>query len=535
MGRSRHMRDTDEQEMTEMAEERMTIGIPKEPYDYQMRVSVAPQNIERLLKLGYEVLVQRGAGAKADFHDAEYEAQGARIVDAAEAWGADAVVCMNTPPAEQLGLIKRGALLVTRVNPRANPQLLDVFAEMGITVLALDCVPRISRAQSIDVLSSMMSIAGYRAVVEAADEFGRLFPGQVTAAGKMPPARVYVIGAGVAGLSAIGTASSMGAVVAATDVRPEVYDQVESLGGEFIEIPVKQESTDGYAKEMTEDEQQIALRLYAEQAAKSDIIITTAQIPGRPSPLLLTEEAVLGMKPGSVIVDMGASDLGSNTALTKVDQAVRTPNGVTILGYTNLANRLPAQASQMFGQNVVNLFKLLTPEKDGRCRLDEEDEVVRGMTITLDGAITWPPPPVAVSAAPEPQQAQAEGDAAAKPEPPSRWKGLWWKALLGILAVVLIVAAPASMANHFIVFMLAVVVGFYVITAVTHSLHTPLMSVTNAISGIIIVGAILLAGTANPVVTALAFIAMVIASINIFGGFLVSHRMLKMFQRSSDE
>lgn len=518
-----------------MAETRMTIGVPKEPYAYQMRVSVAPQNVERLLKLGYEVLVQHDAGVKADLFDEQYVAQGARIVDAEQAWGADVVVCMNTPPDEQLAQIRPGALLITRVNPRANPQLLDKFQSMGITVLALDCVPRISRAQSLDVLSSMMSIAGYKAVIEAADSFGRLFPGQVTAAGKMPPARVYVIGAGVAGLSAIGTASSMGAVVAATDVRPEVFDQVESLGGEFIEIPVKQESTDGYAKEMSTDEQSIAQRLYAEQAAKSDIIITTAQIPGRPSPLLLTADAIYNMRPGSVIVDMGASEQGSNTELTKVDQVVTTENGVTIIGYTNLANRLPAQASQMFGQNVANLFKLITPQKDGRYELDEEDEVVRGMTITLDGQITWPPPPVSVSAAQAPQQAQAAP--AAKPEeaPVPRWRKLWWKVVLAALAILLIAVAPASMANHFIVFMLAVVVGFYVITAVTHSLHTPLMSVTNAISGIIIVGAILLAGTGNMVVTVLAFIAMVIASINIFGGFLVSQRMLKMFQRSSDK
>ncbi len=518
-----------------MSEKKMTIGIPKEPYGYQMRVSVAPQNIERLLKLGYEVLVQHDAGVKADLYDEQYVAQGARIVDEAAAWGADVVVCMNTPPDEQLAQMHPGALLITRVNPRANPQLLDKFESMGITVLALDCVPRISRAQSLDVLSSMMNIAGYKAVIEAADSFGRLFPGQVTAAGKMPPARVYVIGAGVAGLSAIGTASSMGAIVAATDVRPEVFDQVESLGGEFIEIPVKQESSDGYAREMSSDEQSLAQQLYAEQAAKSDIVITTAQIPGRPSPLLLTAEAIHNMKPGSVIVDMGASEQGSNTELTKVDEAITTDNGVTIIGYTNLANRLPAQASQMFGQNVVNLFKLITPQKDGCYHLDEEDEVVRGMTITRDGQITWPPPPVSVSAAPAPQQAQPAAAAQAEAAPQPRWKKLWWKVLLAALAVVLIAVAPASMANHFIVFMLAVVVGFYVITAVTHSLHTPLMSVTNAISGIIIVGAILLAGTGNMMVTVLAAIAMVIASINIFGGFLVSHRMLKMFQRSSDE
>lgn len=360
----------------------------------------------------------------------------------------------------------------------------------------------------------------------------------MTAAGKVPPANVYIIGVGVSGLAAIGTASSMGAQVYATDVRPEVADQVESLGGTFVEIPVRQKSTDGYAKEMTGDEQARVRQVYAEQAAKSDIIITTAQVPGRPSPLLLDEEAIAGMRSGSVIVDLGASELGSNTALTVPDEMIRTDNDVTIIGYRNLPDKLPEQASQLFGNNVVNLFKLLTPQKDGKVVLNEDDEVIRAMTVCIDGKIMWPPPPVNVSAvtpaAEEAEVAKAKTQAGEQQER-SATKGLWWKILLGILGIALILCAPSEMQGHFVVFELAVVVGFYVITSVTHTLHTPLMSVTNAISGIIIVGAILQIASPDPLIQALAFIAIVIASINIFGGFLVTNRMLKMFQRSSDE
>jgi len=405
---------------------------------------------------------------------------------------------------------------------------------MGITALAMDAVPRISRAQSLDVRSSMMNVAGYRAVIEAANEFGRTFTGQVTAAGKTQPAKVYVIGVGVAGLAAIGTAGSMGAQVSATDVRPEVADQVESLGGTFVEIPVKQQSSDGYAKALDEEQQKLTLAVYTEQAALNDIVITTAAVPGRPAPLLITAEAVAGMKPGSIVVDMGASPLGGNCELSRPGEVVVTDNGVKIVGYTDLPSRMPGQASQLFGQNIVNFLKLATPGKDGVLKLDMDDEVQRGVAVTLDGDIMWPPPPVKVSAAP----AAATETEAAEPEPKpekSAFQKHWWKVLVGILAVVLIVGAPTEMANHFIVFMLACVVGFYVITNVTHSLHTPLMSETNAISGIIIVGALLqIVNFDNPVVVVLAFIAMTIASINIFGGFLVTDRMLKMFERSSE-
>lgn len=514
----------------------MLIGIPKEPYPDQPLVAGSPDTVSKLIKLGYEVCVERTAGVGASYFDDQYEAAGAKMTDAAGAWGADIVLCLDTPPDAELALMKEGATLIARMNPGANPADIEKFKSMGLTALAMDMVPRISRAQSLDVRSSMQNIAGYRAVIEAAEAFGRLFTGQVTAAGKMPPAKVYIIGVGVAGLAAIGTANSMGAVVSATDVRPEVADQVESLGGTFVEIPVKQQSSDGYAKEMSDDEQAAVLEVYRDEAAKNDIVITTAQIPGRPSPLLLTEEAVLGMRPGSVIIDLGASEAGSNCALTVPGQVVTTENGVTIVGHslTSMPAHLPGQASQLYGQNLVNFFKLTTPEKDGNLVLDEDDEVIRGVTVTLQGEGMWPPPPVKVSAAPATPKTEERLASEGATEPAEKKPTLWWKVLLGLIGVLLIVAAPAEMQGHFVVFELSVIVGFYVITGVSHTLHTPLMSVTNAISGIIIVGAILQIGSSDPLIQALAFIAMVIASINIFGGFMVTRRMLKMFERSSE-
>ncbi|WP_165053977.1 MULTISPECIES: Re/Si-specific NAD(P)(+) transhydrogenase subunit alpha [unclassified Adlercreutzia] len=516
----------------------MRIGIPKEPLDGQTLVAASPDTVKKLVKLGYDVCVEEGAGARASYDDAQYRAAGAQVVPAEEAWGADVVTCLDAPPAHELALMRDGATLVARMAPGQRPDLVDELARRGMTALALDMVPRISRAQALDVRSSMMNVAGNRAVIEAASQFGRLFCGQVTAAGKVAPAKVYVIGVGVAGLAAIGAAGSMGAEVYATDVRAEVADQVASLGATFVEIPVKQESADGYARALTDEEQAAVLKTYAEQAAKCDIVITTAQVPGRPAPLLLTEEAVAAMRPGSVIVDMGASSLGGNCPLSRPGEVVTTQNGVKVVGYDDLPSRLPGQSSQLFGQNVVNLMKLVTKAKDGVPVWDMDDEVVRGMTVTLEGAIMWPPPPVKVSAAPA-QKAEpaveAAGDAAPSPKAEkSAFAKHWWKVLLGLLGVALIVAAPSDMASHFIVFELAVVVGFYVITGVSHSLHTPLMSVTNAISGIIVVGALLLVGSDNPVVAALSFVAVAIASINVFGGFLVTRRMLKMFERSND-
>ena len=520
----------------------MLIGIPREALAGQTLVAASPDTVGKLIKLGYDVCVESGAGVAASYPDSQYAEAGAAIVSKEEAWGADIVTCLDTPGEEELALIKNGATFLARMNPYGNPQLIERFEKMGVTALALDMVPRLSRAQALDVRSSMMNVAGYRAVIEAAAAYGRTFAGQVTAAGKVKPANVYIIGVGVAGLAAIGQAGSMGAQVFATDVRAEVADQVESLGGTFVEIPVKQESADGYARPLTEEEQALVLATYTAQAAKSDVVITTAQVPGRPAPLLLTEEAIAGMKPGSVVVDMGASELGGNCPLSKPGEVVVTDNGVTIIGYNDLPSRLPGQSSQLFGQNVVNLMKLVTKAKDGVPVWDMDDEVIRGMTVTLEGAIMWPPPAVKVSAAPK-QEAKADSasgaaagagaDAEAAKET-SAFAKHWWKVLAAALAVLLIVAAPPSMASHFVVFMLACVVGFYVITGVSHSLHTPLMSVTNAISGIIVVGALLQIGSDNPIVMALAFIAVAIASINVFGGFTVTRRMLKMFERSND-
>ena len=519
----------------------MIIGIPKEPRAGQALVAGSPDTVGKLIKLGYDVLVEAGAGANAAYPDDQYEAAGAKIVSAAEAWGADMVVCLDTPPDEQLALMKDGATLIARLSPWGNDELIAKFEKRGMTALAMDAVPRISRAQSLDVRSSMMNVAGYRAVVEAANAFGRTFTGQVTAAGKTQPAKIYVIGVGVAGLAAIGAAGSMGAVVSATDVRPEVADQVESLGGTFVEIPVKQESADGYAKALDEEQQKLTLAVYTEQCAKNDIVITTAQVPGRPAPLLITKEAVAGMKPGSVIVDMGASALGGNCELSRVGEVVTTENGVTIIGYDDLPSRLPGQASQLYGQNIVNFLKLTTPEKNGELVLNMDDEVQRGVTVTLAGEGMWPPPPVNVSAAPKKEEKPESKSVGAgvhgedNDEGSRTVRGLIWKAFLGVAAVALIVAAPPEMVNHFFVFVLACVIGFYVITGVSHTLHTPLMSVTNAISGIIIVGALLqVASSGDIAVLVMATIAIAIASINIFGGFLVTHRMLKMFERSSE-
>ncbi len=517
----------------------MRIGIPREAVEGQPVVAGSPLNVADLKRLGYDVCVESGAGVFASFSDDEYREAGAEIVGTEEAWGADIVLCFESPNEQHAKFIKEGATLIARLNPNVDKDLGERYAARNITALALDAVPRISRAQSLDVRSSMANVSGYRAVIEAAARLGRTFGGQVTAAGKVAPAKVYVIGVGVAGLAAIGVAGSMGAEVYATDVRADVADQVKSLGATFVEIPVKQESSDGYAKALDEDEQARVLEVYAKQAAKSDVVITTAQVPGRPAPLLLTTEAVAGMKPGSVVVDMGASEFGGNCTLSKPNEIVTTDNDVDIIGFQDLYNRLPAQASQLYGQNIVNFLKLTTPGKDGELVLDEDDVVVRGVTVTLGRDIMWPPPPVKVSVTmPEkenvvPKEEQAQ--VAAKEEAERRrFKGAWWKILLAVLALLLMMAAPTEMVGHFFVFALACVVGFYVITNVTHSLHTPLMSETNAISGIIIVGALLLVGSDNPVVVVLSVIAMAIASINIFGGFTVTNRMLKMFERSSE-
>ncbi len=509
----------------------MRIGVPRESRPGETRVAATPKTVEQMRALGYAVFVESGAGARASFEDSAYVRAGADVIDDA-VWNADVLLKVNPPSDAEVGRLRPGQVLVCLLAPALDPDLVEMLAGRGVTALAMDAVPRISRAQSLDVLSSMANIGGYRAVIEAANEFGSFFTGQVTAAGKVPPAKVLVVGAGVAGLAAIGTANSLGAVVRAFDARPEVGEQVESMGAEFLRVDVEDTgpSADGYARETSADFDAKAAALYAAQAADVDIIITTALIPGRPAPRLLTEAMVASMKPGSVIVDMAAAN-GGNVAGTVAGQRVVTDNGVTILGYTDLAGRLPTQASQLFGTNVVNLLKLLTPAKDGELVVDLDDVVQRGMTVVRDGEVLWPPPPVQVSAAPAATPAVAEVVPAPAKEPMSPTRRLAVLAASGTLFLLVAAMSPEPFLGHFLVFMLSVVIGFYVIGNVHHALHTPLMSVTNAISGIIIVGALLQVGHGSVAVSVLAFVGILVASINVFGGFRVTARMLQMFKR----
>ncbi|MFF3573378.1 Re/Si-specific NAD(P)(+) transhydrogenase subunit alpha [Nocardia jiangxiensis] len=507
----------------------MRIGVLREARVGETRVSATPTTVAQLRKLGYEVVVEPGAGELAGFSDAAYAGAGA-TVGTVEA--ADIVFGVNTPTTGQLDSLKSGTTLVAMLNPRLDEAVVQELSLRPITALSMDAVPRISRAQCLDVLSSMANIAGYRAVVEGAHVFGRFFTGQVTAAGKVPPAKVLVAGAGVAGLAAIGTAGSLGAIVYATDPRPEVADQVRSLGGEYLSVESAdvEVSATGYAKEMSDDYNSRAAALYAEQVQEVDIIITTALIPGRPAPTLITSDMVASMKPGSVIVDMAAQN-GGNVEGTVRDEAVTTGNGVTIIGYTDLAGRLPTQASQLYGTNLVNLLKLMTPEKDGRLVLDWEDVVQRSITVVRDGEPAWPPPPVQVSAAPAASSAPVPVEKAAE-KPATQGAKLTRVGIGAVALFVLIAISPAALRVHLTVFALAIVIGYYVIGHVHHALHTPLMSVTNAISGIIVVGALLQIGQRDNVITALSAVAILLAAVNVFGGFAVTRRMLAMFSRS---
>ncbi|KFZ39089.1 NAD(P) transhydrogenase subunit alpha [Shewanella mangrovi] len=507
----------------------MQIGIPRESLAGETRVAATPATVEQLQKLGFEVTVQAGAGALSSFDDKAFEAAGATV--APDVWQADLIFKVNAPTEEEIGLIKDGATLVSFIWPAQNPELVEKLSQRNINVMAMDMVPRISRAQSLDALSSMANIGGYRAVVEAAHEFGRFFTGQITAAGKVPPAKVLVIGAGVAGLAAIGAAGSLGAVVRAFDTRLEVAEQIESMGGQFLKLEFDEDgsSSDGYAKVMSEEFIKAEMALFAEQAKEVDIIVTTALIPGRPAPRLITKEMVDSMKPGSVIVDM-AAQTGGNCEYTKPGELFVTDNGVKVIGYTDLPGRLPAQSSQLYGTNLVNLMKLMCKEKDGNAVLDFEDVVMRNMTVVKAGEVTFPPPAISVSAAPQKPAAKAAPVKDDTPKAPSKLKYILGAlGMVGFAAVASV--APAEFLSHFTVFMLACVVGYYVVWNVSHSLHTPLMSVTNAISGIIVVGALLQIGQGSTLVTALAFVAVLIASINIFGGFTVTQRMLKMFRK----
>lgn len=513
----------------------MQIGIVKEQLPGETRVAATPTSVEQLIKLGFTVVIESGAGAAASFDDAAYEKAGATVAVADQVWQSDLVYKVNAPTDEEMARMKQGATLVSFIWPAQNPELVQKLAERGITVLAMDMVPRISRAQSLDALSSMANIGGYRAVIEAAHHFGRFFTGQITAAGKVPPAKVLVIGAGVAGLAAIGTAGSLGAIVRAFDTRLEVAEQIESMGGQFLKLDFGDEngsSSDGYAKTMSEEFIKAEMALFAEQAKDVDIIITTALIPGKPAPKLITREMVDSMRPGSVIVDMAAA-AGGNCEYTEPGKVITTDSGVKVIGYTDLPGRLPAQSSQLYATNLVNLSKLMSKEKDGQILLDQEDTVFRNMTVVHDGSITYPPPAIQVSAASKPAAAKPEPKPVKPPKSPA------FK--FGVLALVCIVFAwiganaPPEFLSHFTVFVLSCVVGYYVVWNVTHALHTPLMSVTNAISGIIVIGAVVQIGHGSGLVNVLAFIAILIASINIAGGFLVTRRMLKMFMKGKGE
>lgn len=513
----------------------MKIGVPRESLAGENRVAATPKTVPQLLKLGYEVLIEHGAGARSAYPDSTYLEVGAQIVDASAVWDCDIVMALNAPTDAEIAMMHSGATLITFLAPRQKPELTASLAARGVTGMSMDMVPRISRAQSMDALSSMANISGYRAIVEASYAFGRTFGGQVTAAGKVPPAKVFVIGTGVAGLAALGAANSMGAEVYATDVRPETAEQVESMGATFLKVRTGRDdqgvSSDGYAKETSDDYNQRAAELYMEQAQKVDIIVTTAAIPGRPSPKLITAEMVKAMKPGSVIVDLAALG-GGNCELTKPGERHVTDNGVIIIGYTDLPSRLPGQASQLYGTNLVNLMKLATPEKDGQMVIDFEDEVIRNMTVCREGEITFPPPPIQVSAAPKPAAAApVPAEVAPKKEPKPWWVSFSMVAVLSIALIALLTVAPSSFVSLFGVFALALVVGYYVVWNVTAALHTPLMSVTNAVSGIILVGAISQLGNENMAIKIIAMLAVLIASINVFGGFTVTQRMLTMFRK----
>ncbi|MGP1923891.1 MAG: Re/Si-specific NAD(P)(+) transhydrogenase subunit alpha [Arsenophonus sp. NEOnobi-MAG3] len=509
----------------------MHIGVPKERITNEARIAVTPLTVKQLIKLGFSVVIEREAGQLASFEDVVYEQAGAKIVEQQSVWNADIILKVNAPLEAEIVLIKKGAILICFIWPIQHPDLMKKLAARKITVLAMDAVPRISRAQSLDALSSMENVAGYRAVVEAAYQFGRFFTGKITAAGKVPPAKVMVIGVGVAGLAAIGAAGSLGAIVRAFDTRPEVKEQVQSMGAEYLELNLKQDQafSDDYAKEMSEAFIQAEMALFAKQAKEVDIIITSALMPGKPALKLITKEMVDSMNPGSVIVDLAAQS-GGNCELTQEDKLIVTDRNVKIIGYTDLPNRLATQSSQLYATNIVNLIKLLCKENNGQLVINFDDIVVRAVTLIKEGEITWPSPLIPVS-----QEPQTKNQLIKYEEKVALKKiSSWLKCISLLLAIILFSGfahiAPKEFLSHFTVFALSCVIGYYVVWNVSHSLHTPLMSVTNAISGIIMVGAMLQIGSGGWV-TFFSFIAVLIASINIFGGFTVTQRMLKMFRK----
>ncbi len=523
----------------------MKIGAPKEVASGEARVAMTPQSALDLQKLGHTCLIQKGAGEAAGFSDAAYKEAGVEVTSGASVWSdAEVVVKVQPPTNAEASKLSDDQTLISFFYPAANEKLMETAKSKGASVIAMDMVPRISRAQKMDALSSMANIAGYRAVIEAGNNFGRFFTGQVTAAGKVPPAKVLIVGAGVAGLAAVGTATSLGAITYAFDVRPEVAEQIESMGAEFVYLDFDEETTDGaetggYAAVSSPEFAAAQLAKFREIAPDIDIVITTALIPNRDAPLLWTKDMVEMMKPGSVIVDL-AAERGGNCELTEKDKKIVSDNGVTIVGYTDFPSRMATQSSLLYATNIRHMLTDLTPEKDGVVNHDMEDDVIRGATVTHKGEITWPPPPPktkAIAAQPKkdppkeltPEEKRAEEVAAFKKETMTQ-VGLL--AVGGALILAVGTVAPASFMQHFIVFVLSVFIGFQVIWNVSHSLHTPLMAVTNAISSIIILGALVQVGSGSWLITILAALGILMASVNIFGGFLVTRRMLAMFQKS---
>ena len=517
----------------------MLIGIPKEIHDGEKRVATTPDVAEKLRNLGYQVAIEKGAGSAADYPDDAYREAGVEILETErEVWERADIILKVRPPEvhpelciDESEMLHADKTLISFIQPGVHTELMERLSKTGGTVLAMDSVPRISRAQKMDALSSMANIAGYRAVVEAAQHFGRFFTGQITAAGKVPPAKVLVIGAGVAGLAAIGAAKSMGAIVRAFDTRPEVKEQVESMDAEFLMLDFEEDATGegGYAKVMSEEFIRKEMELFARQAMEVDIVITTALIPGKPAPELWTEAMVECMKEGSVIVDL-AAEMGGNCKLTEANQVV-VRHGVTLIGYTDLPSRMAAQSSQLYATNLFHLLSDMTPEKDGQLQVNMEDEVIRGATVIKDGEVTWPPPAPRLYAVPEKKQEDT-------PEPPvqetSEGKSLLalvGKVILALLVIGIGSVAPPEFMSHFTVFVLSCFIGYMVIWNVTPSLHTPLMSVTNAISSIIIIGALLQISSPERLPQYLAAFAILITSINIVGGFAVTQRMLAMFRK----
>ena len=523
----------------------MKIGTPKEVFEGEARVAMTPESARALQKLGYDCVVEAGAGAAAGFSDATYTDAGVEVVKTGAALFkiADVVAKVRPPNDTEVKRLREGQTLISFFYPGSNADLMEKVAQKGATVIAMDMVPRISRAQKMDALSSMANIAGYRAVIEAGNNFGRFFTGQVTAAGKVPPAKVLIVGAGVAGLAAIGTATSLGAITYAFDVRPEVAEQVESMGAEFVFLDFEEEQADGaatggYAAVSSPEFREAQLAKFRELAPEIDIVITTALIPNREAPELWTEDMVAAMKPGSVIIDL-AAERGGNCKLTVMDEKIVTENGVTIIGYTDFPSRMATQSSTLYANNIRHMMTDLTPEKDGVVNQNMEDDVIRGATIAHANEITFPPPPPKIQAiaavkkeptkVKTPEEIRAEEDAAFKAQTKQQ------VTILGVGALVMLVVgayAPASFMQHFIVFALACFIGFQVIWKVAHALHTPLMAITNAISGIVILGALLQIGSGSWLVVVLATVSVLIASINVVGGFMVTRRMLAMFQKS---